>query len=467
MMRIFTFALLLVIVACNSGSGPVSPPDPPLNNPGDNWREILNNPNASVAERVSAALAGIEEDVCYQQEGDKSTCDQDIFLVNDIHVESPFLEREAVLVIDELAPAVEMLRYRNRILGFYRMQVDGSISSEIPSWELPKTFGDIVTGFAISPFVPSEDLSAVGSALNDVYSEHVPTVGSHGLGVFNILADLIPNNPIIFLDNNLLPFNQSIPDVFCAVDSADPSDPNLVALLQRAARTAESLSELFVAHNIRYINASWGYTIETIRGPWQRVCGTAVPPEDVLLAILETYRPVFDVLFSTPGVFTAHAGFVSPNNAHYPFDQILPEFPNRLRVGVFQHVAESVPEQGLVDVPAAYAPTPPEDDADVYINTACDYNLGCRAKRSLTLAGLYGMGRIEFPLSQTSFNTPVLLGRFIFERNQPQFRDRSMDDALIQDLSSAITPACGSESARCRYLDPLLHMQLERYLQQN
>jgi len=143
------------------------------------------------------------------------------------------------------------------------------------------------------------------------------------------------------------------------VRSASPDDESLIKLRQYSQNVATHLREMFLARNVRFINASWGFTLESIRGPWPSVCRSPVPDEDTLLAILEAYRPVFDALFNTEGVFTAHAAIASDIDRHYPFDQKSVEFPNRLRVGFFVDVGDSVPEGGLVDdrnkYPTTYA----------------------------------------------------------------------------------------------------------------
>ena len=454
---IIIFTCGIFLSACSSSTSNNSSDIEPL----QDWRKTIGNSGETLANRISAGLTGIEEDECFHQAGDHINCDFQSFSVDISFVDNGFLTREAILIVDELVPAVEMLRDRNRILGNYRVESNGKIAPVQANWYLPLVFGDIVTAFASSPFIPSEDLIELGVELEETYSDHVPVVGSHGLAVYNILSNLVPNHPIVFLDNNLLTFNQSMPEVFCAVDSTDPDDGNLSALREHSEQFSTSLQELLVSHNIRFINASFGYTIETIRGPWPSVCETELPDEAVLLAILEAYRPIFDVLFNTDGVFTAHAGFESPNNTHFPYDQVSPGFPNRLRVGVLAHNGSDIPAGGLSSIPVEYSPVPSIEDADIFVNSGCNTLGNCRGERPLSLAGLYGMGRITFPIPQTSFSTPLLLAHFIYKRNQPQFRDLAMDNNVVSALIGEVVHDCNDTSGICIYIDPLLHEQFE------
>lgn len=437
---------------------PPSAPDAAPINAGT-WRMIMRNPGEPLQRRIDAALTGIDLDTCFLNGDDVSACAWDTYTAGASHVDPAFEEREAVLVVDVLGPAVEMLRYRNRILGFYEVLGDGTLGSVPLEWELPEVFGDILTGFASSPPVPADALAPLQPYLQEVYGPSVPVFSTHGLAVFNILADLIPQNPIVFLDNNLLTFHQAIPEVVCAVEDVDDVD----ALREHSERFAQDLRALFVTHNVRFVNASWGFTIETIRGPWNRVCGTEPPETEVLLAILEAYRPIFDALFNTEGVFTAHASLASPEDEHYPFDQPSPEFPNRLRVGVFQHPGTGVPSEGLIEVPMEWFPLPGDtNDADVWVNSGCDYFVGCREQRPLRLTPQYGMGRVDFPLAQSSFINPVLLGAFVYFRNQLLMED--MDNVLIRDIIDMLVPECAfGITTYCRYIDPLLHEQIDGF----
>ncbi len=424
------------------------------------WRDVLTDDFAPVESRVAAALTGVAQDRCFADGGPVNACAWARFELHPDHVDPGLSGREAILIVDELPSAVEYLRYRNRILGAYTVNDEHAIAPMPVAFELPETFGDIVTGLASAVPIPSEHLAPLIPELTNLYEDHVPVVASHGTAVFGVLADLAPGQPLVLLDNNLLTFQQADPELFCSI----PSHPERLDLLRdRARRFADDLRDLLAAHNVRFVNASFGYTTDTVTGPWQRVCGTALPSIAVQRDILEAYRPIFDALFATPGVFTAHAALASTDDRNAPFDQPEPEFPNRLRIGSLAHAGQAIPATGADFPGPGWNPVPPDPaDADIYVNAGCS-DLGvCRSLRPLSLSLQYGMGRAAFPLPQSSFVTPLALARLADLRRRPPFRERPFDNALIDDLIVTLQTGCG-DAEPCRFFDPLLHGQMERF----
>jgi hypothetical protein len=445
-------------VGCGDNDGDNGRGDALINE--GNWQAIVSNATGPLQSRIDAAIFGIEHDRCGSAGGASAGCTTGTYALDASHVDPAFVGREAVLIADVLEPTVEMLRYRNRILGFYRVLGDGTLDALTPTWRLPEVFGDVVTGFSSTPAVPAAALSALQPRLLQAYGQSVPTAGTHGLVVFGALVDLVPDNPIVLLDIDRLTFHQSLPGVVCEIGASE-SPVDVRPLLAQSERFAQGIRALFATHNVHFVNASWGYTIETVRGPWRQVCGVEPPPDDVLLAILGAYRPVFDALFNTEGVFAAHAALASAVDAHSPYDQDSPEFPNRLRVGVFQHPGVEVPERGRADAPASWLPEPGAGEADVWVNEACAPHAGCRARHPLSIASQYGMGQVAFPFAESSFVAPVLLGAFVYARHQRPGEGMSND--LIDDLVGTLIPPCGPNLSPCRYIDPLLHEQADGY----
>lgn len=453
-------ACAALLSSCGGSGGSTSnpPPDKPDVPVSTDWKTILNDVSQPLDRRKAAALDGIKQDVCFDQPV-VTSCDWQQFSAGPEALDARLANSEAILIFDDVAPSIEMLRNRRRIAGFYGFDHSGALVQTPMQWRVPAVFGEILSAFASVPFIPSEDLADVGESLQKKYGEDVSIAGTHGLAVYDILVDLAPDQPILFLSNRELPFTRAMPETFCSVRSASPDDASLIKLRQYSQTVAAHLREMFLARNVRYINASWGFTLASVRDPWPGVCGSPVPDEDILLAILDAYRPVFDALFNTTGVFTAHAAIISDVDSHFPFDQKSAEFPNRLRVGFFVDVGESVPDGGLVEVPAAFNPSPAGDDADVFVNVGCAGPDRCRPARPLSISGGYGMGRAPFPIPQTSFISPVLLSHFIYERNLPQFAGAWLDNALIRQLMDRIRSGCAAGENRCIYIDPLLHRQ--------
>jgi hypothetical protein len=63
---------------------------------------------------------------------------------------------EGILVIDDFGAGVfpELVRYRNRICGFYRISGD-NIEAQVLSVHLPKRLGDVLVSFAGPEFIPA------------------------------------------------------------------------------------------------------------------------------------------------------------------------------------------------------------------------------------------------------------------------------------------------------------------------
>jgi hypothetical protein len=444
------------LLSCGTGdnSGAITqPPDTP---PPSSWIDILTDREQPLDARKAAALKGIEQDTCFRQQADKAGCQWMNFAIEPHHAETKYVGTEAVLIIDEMVPAVEMLRSRDRVLGFYRIEGSGDIERVPMEWTLPSVFGEIVTAFSGSPYIPPDELAQVGEALYSTYEEEVPVFGSHGLAVYNIMIDRIPDTPIVLLDNNLLSFNRGVPENFCAVADEQQREVQLSLLRARSETFAEAFRQLLISHNIRYINVSWGYTLQTVLGPWSKVCGSEPPSESILLAILNAYQPVFDALFNTPEVFSAHAAYKLGNERHFPFDQPSPDYPNRARIGVFSHLGKDIPVVGMIEAPVGSNPIPAAGDAEFYINSGCSVQGTCRQLAPLTMNVRYGMDRVVFPLSQTSFSAPLFLAQFINLRNGPEYQQQWLDDHLIRTLLTELQNGCGSNS-ECRYFDPLLY----------
>ena len=441
---------LIIMNGCGNSDGKSTA------NPDSRWQSIVGDGNAELELRISAALSGIDEDSCFSQTTDVRNCSWDLYSAGHDFVDTTFLEEESVLIIDDLYPGVEILRNRNRILGYYDILPTGVIDEHLMQWDLPKVFGDIITGFATTPYIASKSLQPVANAVESTYGLYVPVFGSHGLVVYNILADLVPEQPIVLLDKNNLSFHRAMPEVFCSVVSDSEHDPGLVALREYSRKIANEIQKLINLHNIRYINASWGYTIKTIEQPWENHCSTPLPAETILLAILDAYQPVFEVLFNNQGVFCSHAAIHSPVDKYYPYDQKSSAYPNRLRVGHIASASLEIDEDGLAKLPSDIPIDPPIGDADIYINSGCDISGNCRTLGPLQITKIYGMDSVAFPITQSSFVNPVLLSQFIATRYSEEFRDYWLDNYAINLISNSIHE-CEDGTTACIFIDPLLH----------
>lgn len=440
-------ALLLVglMAACgdpSSADGDAPQPE---------WLSTVRDADAPLPQRIASALEGIQLDPCAHDPD--SPCAMKSFGLGLEHVDPDLDPEERILIIDELVPSIDMLRNRHRILGVFAVDPDAQIESLHAQWELPKTFGDIVTAFASFPSYSAGELEALRAPLADAFAARVPTVGSHGLAVHWILTDRVPDRGVLFLGYDNLSFHRALPEVVCQIGPGHDG-VNLSRLRQHAEDAAQSLLRLVEAYRVSVINASWGFTLESVRGPWESVCGAPPPPRENLLEILDAYTPIFEAMFGTPGLFTTHAALQSARLDDGPFDIDDPRFTRRLRVGSFGTLDTRIPFGGGAEPPTGSRPQPRNlDYADVFVNSGCD-ETACRTQNGLSMSGPLGFGTQPFPLTQSSFVSPVLTAEFVRTRQSPPFAGTVWSDALMASIMEKLEGTCGEGPC---YRDPLLH----------
>jgi hypothetical protein len=410
------------------------------------WEQRVADPSLGLAARIEAAMEGIESDPCLESDG---VCVMARFALGPEHLAPDLDPTERVLVVDDLAPSVDMLRYRHRILGFHRFE--GTQLQQLDmEWALPEAMGRILTAFAQFPETPAEALEPLRLPFEAAYRTFEAPLGSHGLTVHRVLTDAIPDRGLVFLDYNGLSLLRSFPELACAVGEQPGAEAELLA---RARALAAELSEMMDRHNVTWVNASFGFTTASITGPWERTCSRTLPSRVTQLAILEAHRPIFDVLFGKPGILVVNAALQSPSQEDAPFDIERPAYAGRLRVGAFGDMTAQYTEDGRCERPADRDAQPRDPFwADVYVNSGCG-DFECREQPSLSLAGGYGMGRGPFPLTQSSFVAPLLLVDLI--RLRATYASDPWSDTLIGQLVSARKTSC--EEGRALHVDPLLH----------
>lgn len=411
----------------------------------------------SLQERIDGAVERIAADTCFLQP-DPSACEWADYEIGPTHVHMEVSTGEAILVVDDLGEGTypQFVRYRNRILGFYRVNGDAIEPLEL-SVRLPKHLGDSLVSLAGPEFIPASLLAEVGKAAGTTYGGKVPFYLGHGGIIFSHLVELAPEQPLVLLHfSGLL---EILPSLCERVDGE-----TLAAAAAHYAALASSLRQVIRDHDVRFVNASFGSTAQTLAADWPRICDTAVPTPAVLRQLLHLYDPIYDVLFHSEGVITAHASANLGDAADFPFDQVSPRYGNRVRVGFISSLRSGLDELGRGTVQKVNQ-FPRDGDADVYVNWNC-LDLGECANPHYEMAGVFGLGTFAVPVMSTSYVNPLGLGRLIHLR-YGDHGDESMSDSLIQALRQQLTPSlCGDDGAQpCVYQDPLAHRQLESYRQ--
>jgi hypothetical protein len=429
-------------------------------------REIVADPTTEVTDRVQAALEMVAEDHCFREASDLATCSwSKQTLEKQFIAEQP--NSEAVLIIDHLPPAVDYLRYRHRIFGHYAVERGGSIKEEPVVIRMLTTLGEIMTGFANYPSVRADALGQLFQPLRETYdTRFAHNTAAHGVVVFSVLKELVPNHPIVLLSHSeVVP---QLNELQCALSSDAQGKVDTTPLRVFTDRYAAELKRLIASHNIRFINASWGTTLQHIRRAWER-CGKAyLATEENQLAVLQTWMPVYEVLFATPGVLAVQAAVEDVGLTDAPLDRSMPELFNRLRVGSFGYLGEDISPEGAMRASADWDVSPRDTSAaDVYVN---DGVISRRSRARGYFSPVHAFGVQEQPPEpwllpvSTSFITPVALARVIAMRQSARFRQREMSNGLIEEMLDVLMCRSSAEGAsRCVFWDPLLHLQFDAW----
>ena len=458
-MRVLLLELLLVssLVGCGDNEL-LAQPDASIESPPDAPRDAPDSTlGPPLEERINAAVDRINGETCFT-EPDTSECEWDDYEIRPAYFDMAVSTNESILIIDDFAEGTypQFVRYRNRIRRFY--SVDGQVLQPRDlSVRLPKRLGDSLAALAGPEFISASLLTAVGQAAGAVYSNVPLLFLGHGGVVFSHLVELAPEQPLVLVHSaGLLKVLPSL------CDGVTPQ--KLTDAAAHFESLASSLSGVISANDVKFINASFGDTAQTLATDWSQTCTTPLPSPEVVRQLLHLYDPVYSVLFNTAGVITAHAGANLGDPADFPFDQPIQAYKNRVRVGFISSKNSGLNEHGQGTVMKSKQ-FPRDGDADVYVNWNCVEFQGCGTPR-YELAGAFGLGAFSVPLMSSSYVNPLGLGRLINLRYAAHDNE-AMNDSLVQTLKQELTPAmCGQgNTQKCVYQDPIPHGQLEVYRQ--
>jgi hypothetical protein len=442
-------ALALAMGGCE---GPQQPGNNPTPGP------VLRSPDEALVQRIETMRERVLADSCFREQKDGETCDWVDHTYDPAEFAMEESTGEAILLVDTiptLSPA--MFRHRRRIQGYYRPTPEGTLAPVTSTWHLPATLHEVLDAFATPRFIPSGWLRPLNEPLHQTYRGSFAGAATHGNFVFSVLVESTPRQPLILLDG--LGFESFAPDLFC---DPSPAPETLAALRERSQRVADSLQRLMRERNVRFINYSAGWTLDSMRSDWGSLCKTPSPGDEVLRARLRTLEPIMEALFHTPGVFAANSAINATGEDDFPYDFPSERYANRLRVGFITALESGLdatgrgPHEGLRVWPAS-------SNVDVYLNSGVlperpsPYN-----RTPLLTLDLFGMDLNPITRTTTSWIAPLALSRFIFLRDGT-YADREMSDELVATIIEHMVPS-GCEDlpgGRCIYQDPLKHGQTE------
>lgn len=415
-------------------------------------------PQPQLEELINQTRTDILGDTCFQQQ-DTANCDWGEFpFVPSQQFAMSKNTGEAILIVDEfpkLTPST--IRYSNRIKGFFRVDGEGMIRPVQSSWRVPTKLFHALQLFASPDFIPAEALRKLSGPLKTVYGRTNDGSIGHGNNVFSLLVEANPHQPIVLLD--AVSFHQFAREELC--DSS--GTPESIELLRmKSQRVADGLRQVMKKMDVRFVNLSAGQTLESLKLDWVRHCSGARPSDDILREKLNAYSPIADVLFNTPGVFTAHAAINTSSVADNPFDFPSSKYPNRLRTGYFTALRSGIDDTGRGDH-SSLEGWPERRSVDIYLNSGVlpvrpfPYN-----RTSLLQVDSFGVNIFPILDTTTSWIAPLALSRFIHVRYS-RFHDREMSNELIRSIQAVMVPSTCTDlpGNDCVYQDPLLYGQIE------
>ncbi|MCP3140319.1 hypothetical protein [Pyxidicoccus xibeiensis] len=414
---------------------------------------MLRAPDAALLQRIEETRARVLSDTCFREQPDSAGCAWVDHPFNPSEFSMTESTGEAILIVDDfqsLSPM--MLRYRNRLRGYFRTAEDGTLAAIPFTWHTPAGLHEALAAFAGPGIIPAEWLRSLWGPLHDTYGFHTGAGLGHGNIVMSAVVEANPRQPLVLWKDDS--FRVAPREAFCATSTTPET---LAPLREHARRRAESLRAVMRELNVRFINYSRGETVTTLRETWVRRCGAEAPSDEVLRAKLLTEEPVMEVLFGSPGVFAAHAAADVAGPEESPFDFPSERYRNRLRVGYLSELESGLDTEGrgphghLQGWPAAHA-------ADLYVNTGIrpsrpfDYN-----RTPFLVVDNFGVDVAPFgSFPTTSWVTPVALSNFIFLRDGKHGAEE-LSDALVRTIISEMVPSgCDAlPGGRCSYQDPL------------
>ncbi len=484
--RLLSCGLLAVILsACGGGGGGGGsdvppPPPPPVTDPAGIDKTLLRQQvDAFVAEQK----ARIETIDCKQSQTGPCEPIRNIRFSDGQAVPAKLRADQTVLLIDEGPFFSAMLRYRSRMLAYYRVnestglvEPHDPVIAQAPRWgvELLRAIDGFQyrdsAGQQRPSFVPADWLRPLAPLVGVRSFVGPEWSGFHGASVLSMVVEASPQAGFVLLDpfpfEAVLKANRSSA---CAKDRA--------ALEQGVQRTAQSLQAVLQRHGVDYVNLSGGVDVPNLIRMWDRLgCGSALSSDEAR-ALMLAYRPLFAALFESPTVLGVQAAgqHMAPHNA--PLDMLA--LSHRVRVQYFNARATRLSADGVTGAqrPAVHEPWA-HDRAwvDVFLNTGLlsdDLPLQINERPPLKADNHFGLrlgpsGDVVAP----SFAAPQALNRLIHLKQQlapTMAPEASLDAALIQRMKDALTPpGCSwapEDGGRCKLQDPAWHRQQELFRQ--
>ncbi len=263
---------------------------------------------------------------------------------------------QRILILENFfVPDSAMLRYRNRVLGFYKLEEDAPKYKEyFPDTEVYEPFDEIAEFLSQLPYhVPAADLSSERLRENGFSKlvKHQPFL-SHGVPIFEWLADLVPEAQFVIADLPTSPFSL---ELFCHFDEKE----TMRKMRTKVSRAMIQVLQLIETHDINYVNISEAPSPEALERNYGMFCRG--PKNKSYFAIDDEAKnnflnmqafvfrklseiPTITVFQSLPN--TDQTIYLPDNKRH---DLVAADYDNFVRVGYFASAEAKFGVKGAFD----------------------------------------------------------------------------------------------------------------------
>jgi hypothetical protein len=477
------WVLALLLAGCGGGGGTeASPPPQPAPPPGDPVgidKLVLRAQVQTWVAQQKARLATLD---CSQSTtGDCETL-RDLRFSQGQALPARLRADQTILLIDSGVAHAATLRYRARMLGYYRVsdrtglvEPHDPVIPATPRWgaELLRALDGFhyrdAAGQQRPAHVPAAWLSELQPLLRGPRDFAMLDRVAHGNMVLAQLVEASPQAGFVVLDP--MPFDALLRAHRAAVCAKD-----WAALEQGVQRMAQSLRTVMQAHGVDYVNLSGGLDSSNLPDSWAPLaCNGALTAADAQ-GLMLAFRPLYATLFDAPDALGVQAAGVALTAASHPLETM--PMSHRVLVSFFHPGATQLPADGITGAQRPAVLEPNADDrrwVDVFLSTGMqDGNFPpvVNTAPPLTTDAVYGLDLRPLSHATTSWSAPQAVNRLIHLKRQlaPDMApELPLDAALMQRMKSALTPPgctwAADDGGRCKLQDPAWHRQQEQFRQ--
>lgn len=381
--------------------------------------------------------------------------------------------RQRIMIIDSGMYTLSLTGYRNRVLDIYKEQEDMTLEPYRPTTVMPDSFNSVFEAIDdYGSFISVQQFRVLQSPENQSLLTKIgDSTGAdtgHGYPIAAFILEHNPDAQVVLVEGDNSSYLYSPSEVCEQMLATDENEQAIaLSLIQsRFDNYLQSLGTVVQAHQVDYINASWGVSRSIVQGAINRVCD-GTPDDTLVSAILAIDHQFMDNLAQLSyneqneerPISLVQAGPGNYTRTLYEGDMDFPSdcdssITNRIRVMDFMYKENDIPEYGTSDNNMLSENSEDAwDCVDVYLPLGQYFDDdGPRIRDKSMLWASHGFWEVDaFPLlSSSSMAAPVVLSSLIYQQSL-------VDERLSpQELFEAV-------SHNNKIIDPIQYDQFTAY----